>query len=253
VLADVLGHRATAVELASHAAELRDHFERAFWSDDLGSYVLALDGHKQPCQVRTSNAGHVLYTGTASPERAAAVARALLAGDSFSGWGIRTLSTRERRYNPMSYHNGSVWPHDNALIAAGMARYGMKDEAIRILTGLFDASLFVDMHRLPELFCGFPRRVAEGPTRYPVACAPQAWAAGAAFMLLQSVLGLSVDGASRRLTLERPQLPEFLDWVRLTGLQIGAARVDLELRRHGSDVGVIVTRREGAVEVQIVK
>jgi glycogen debranching enzyme len=252
-LADVLGHRASADELAARGEELRARIEGALWSDDLGMYVLALDGDKRRCEVRASNAGHLLFTGTASPARAAAVARSLLAPDLFSGWGVRTLSERERRYNPMSYHNGSVWPHDSALVAAGLARYGMKDEAMRIFAGLFEASLFVDLHRLPELFCGFPRRAGEGPTRYPVACLPQAWAAGAPFLLLQGGLGLSVDGARGRLALERPQLPAFLDEVRLRDLAVGAGRVDLVLVRHGDDVGVNVTRRQGAVEIVVVK
>jgi glycogen debranching enzyme len=252
-VARALGKAERATELVARADELRERFERAFWSDRLGTYVLALDGDKRPCEVRTSNAGHVLFSGTARPDRARLVARTLLADDSFSGWGVRTLSTLEKRYNPMSYHNGSVWPHDNALVAAGLARYGYKAEAARILTGLFDASLFVDMHRLPELFCGFPRRPAEGPTRYPVACLPQAWASGAVYMLLQAVLGLTVDGTRGRLTLDRPELPPFLPRLRIAGLRVGAGRVDLDLKRHGTDVGVNVTRREGAVEVLVVK
>jgi glycogen debranching enzyme len=166
---------------------------------------------------------------------------------------VRTLSERERRYNPMSYHNGSVWPHDNALVAAGLARYGMKDEALRIFAGLFEASLFVDLHRLPELFCGFARRAGEGPTRYPVACLPQAWAAGAPFLLLQAVLGLTVDGARSRVVLDRPQLPVFLDQVRIRDLAVGSGRVDLALVRHQDDVGVTVTRRQGSVEIVVVK
>jgi glycogen debranching enzyme len=180
------------------------------------------------------------------------VAATLLADDSFSGWGVRTLSSLERRYNPMSYHDGSVWPHDNALIAAGLARYGMKREALRILDGMFDASRFVDLNRLPELFCGFARRSAEGPTLYPVACAPQAWASGAVYLLLQACLGLSIDGNRRLLTLHRPALPLALRRLRLIGLEVGSATIDLDLRRHRRDVGVNVIRREGDVEVSMV-
>src|SRR5207253_3892361 len=146
----------------------------------------------QPCRVRTSNAGHCLFAGVATPEHARRVAATLTDETSFSGWGIRTVASSEARYNPMSYHNGSVWPHDNALIAAGFARYGFKESAGMLLAGLLDASLFFDLHRLPELFCGFPRRAGESPTLYPVACAPQAWAAGAVFLLLEACLGLSV-------------------------------------------------------------
>jgi glycogen debranching enzyme len=153
----------------------------------------------------------------------------------------------------MSYHNGSVWPHDNALIAAGMARYGDKDGAVKILTGLFDASLFLDLHRLPELFCGFPRRSGEGPTLYPTACAPQAWAAAAAFMLLQSCVGLQVDAPRRRLSFVDPVLPPFLERVEIRGLVIGDASVDVTLDRHPDDVGLKIVRRDGEVEIVVVK
>jgi glycogen debranching enzyme len=253
MLAEAMGRRGRATELRERADFVRDRFERQFWSDAIGTYVLALDGDKQPCTVRTSNAGHALFTGTARPERAAAVAAQLLADDGFSGWGVRTVSAREARYNPMSYHNGSIWPHDNAMIAAGLARYGMKAEAMRIMTALFDASQYVDLERLPELFCGFHRRRAEGPTLYPVACAPQSWAAGAVFMLLQACLGLSIDARARRLTLYRPQLPRELHRLRIQRLHIGDGELDLELQRHGDEVGVnVITRPEG-VEVTVVK
>src|SRR5438128_3173709 len=168
---------ALAKEWSARADRLRTKFEEAFWLDDLGTYALALDGDKRPCRVRTSNAGHCLFTGIASPERARRAAHVLLQKDSFSGWGIRTLAASEVRYNPMSYHNGSVWPHDNALIAAGLDRYGLKTAVLDVLTGLYEASRFVDLHRLPELFCGFVLRPGEGPALYPVACAPQSWAA----------------------------------------------------------------------------
>ena len=161
------------------ATELRKRFDRAFWDEALGTYVLALDGDKRPCRVRTSNAGHALLTGIALPTRAARVVQGLMLPSSFSGWGIRTVAATEARYNPMSYHNGSVWPHDNALIAAGMARYGFREQAAQIFKGLFEASTYIDLKRLPELFCGFPRLRSHGPTFYPVACAPQAWAAAA--------------------------------------------------------------------------
>ncbi|HTM22484.1 MAG TPA: amylo-alpha-1,6-glucosidase, partial [Kofleriaceae bacterium] len=252
-LAEAMGRRVVAVELRERAEWLRQRFERAFWSDALGTYVLALDGDKQPCAVRTSNAGHVLFTGTADPARAAAVGRALMADDAFSGWGVRTVSARERRYNPMSYHNGSIWPHDNAVCAAGLARYGMKQEAMRIMAAMFDASQYVDLNRLPELFCGFPRRPAEGPTLYPVACAPQAWAAGTVFMLLQACLGMTIDARRRRLVLFQPQLPRELHRVRIDRLRVGAGELDLDLHRHGDDVGVNVVTRLGGVEVTVVK
>jgi glycogen debranching enzyme len=239
-----------ADEFEAKATALRERFEKEFWSDALGTYVLALDGEKHPCQVRTSNAGHALWSGIASPERAAAVARALLAPDSFSGWGIRTVSTSERRYNPMSYHNGSVWPHDNALVGMGFSRYGLHEATQKVLAGLFDASLFVDLHRLPELFCGFTRRPGEAPTLYPVACSPQTWASGSVFLLLQAVLGLEISAPERRIQFRNPRLPPFLEEVRITDLRVGDAVLDLDLRRHKDDVGIEVTRRTADIEVE---
>jgi glycogen debranching enzyme len=252
-LARLMGDADRAEALVLEADSLRERFERAFWCEDMGTYALALDGNGHPCRVRSSNAGHCLLAGIANPERALRTARTLLAEDSFSGWGIRTIPTSEARYNPMSYHNGSVWPHDNALIAAGMARYGYKHGAMRILTGLFDASLFLELRRLPELFCGFPRRPGESPTRYPNACAPQAWASAAGFLLLQSCLGLQIDAPRRRLSFVRPLLPPFLQRVEIRNIVIGDARIDLTLDRHPEDVGLAVTRRDGQVEIMVIK
>jgi glycogen debranching enzyme len=252
-MAAVLGKRSEAEEFLQKAARLQAQFEQTFWSDELETYMLALDGRKQPCRVRTSNAGHCLFAGIAGRERSRRVARTLLDQASFSGWGVRTVATTESRYNPMSYHNGSIWPHDNALIAAGCARYGLKQPALDILTGLFDASLFVDLHRMPELFCGFVRRPGEGPTLYPVACAPQAWAAGSVFMLLSSVLGLSIDAVARQIRFDRPALPEFLQKVQVTNLAVGPAKVDLVIERHARDVGINLAGREGEIEIIVVK
>ncbi len=172
---------------------------------------------------------------------------------SYSGWGIRTVGHAEAQYNPMSYHNGSIWPHDNALIAAGLARYGRKAEVLRVLTGLFDATSFFDLHRLPELFCGFARRPDESPTLYPVSCAPQSWAAGSVLMLLQACLGLEVRGAERKVVFANPVLPEFLREVHINGLRVGDASVDLYLVRHREDVGINVVRRHGRVNVVTMK
>jgi glycogen debranching enzyme len=163
------------------------------------------------------------------------------------------VACHEVRYNPMSYHNGSVWPHDNALIAFGLARYRLSAEVVRILTGMFDASLFVDLQRMPELFCGFPQRLGEGPTLYPVACAPQAWAAAAVFLLLQSCLGLRIDGVHRRISFCYPVLPGFLKRIRIRNLRVSDAVVDLRLERHRTDVAINVLRREGDVEIAVVK
>lgn len=249
-IASALGQPELAAELWQQTHTLQQRFEQVFWCEELATYILALDGHKQPCRVRTSNAGHCLLTGIARRDRAWRTAQTLLGDDSFSGWGIRTVCALEARYNPMSYHNGSVWPHDNALIAWGMARYGFKDAVLKILTGLFDASLFVDLHRLPELFCGFRRRPGQSPTLYPVACSPQAWAAASVFLLLQACLGLSVKGRENRLVLSNPQLPEFLQEVRIRNLKVGEGIVDLLLQRHGQDVNIRVMRMEGQIAIE---
>jgi len=252
-LAVALGRADIADQLAREAETLRKQFEDAFWCEDLGTYALALDGAKRPCRVRSSNPGHCLFSGIVSPQRAARVAETLLNAESFSGWGIRTLATNEVRFNPMSYHNGSVWPHDNALIGAGFARYHMKDGVLRILGGLFDSSIFMDLHRMPELFCGFPRRPGEGPTLYPVACSPQAWAAGSVYHLLQACLGLRIEAAVGRVCIDYPRLPEFLSEVRLSTLRVGSSVVDLLFRRFGNDVAVNVVGRTGKLEVVVVK
>jgi len=253
MLASALGFQERAGILKREAEDLQEQFERAFWDEDLGTYVLALDGRKRPCRVVASNAGHCLLTRIASEEHAARVASVLLGPEMFSEWGVRTLATREVRYNPMSYHNGSVWPHDNALIASGLAAYGHHYAANRIMSGLFDAALFVDQRRLPELFCGFARRPATAPTLYPVACSPQAWASGAVFLLLQACLGLSLDATRKQIRFRRSRLPEFLPELVLRNLAVGDARVDLVLQRQADNVTVNLLRREGDVEIWTVR
>ncbi len=253
VLAEAVGQPARAVELLAQSDELRERFEEAFWCEDLDTYALALDGDKRPCRVRSSNAGQCLFAGIADPSRAARVARGLFSTDLLSGWGIRTIPMDAPRYNPMAYHNGSVWPHDNALIGYGLSRYGMHDLAARLLTGLFEAGTYLDLHRMPELFCGFAREPGEGPILYPVACSPQAWSAASVFLLLQSCLGLWVSGAERQVWFSRPCLPAFLREVRITNLTVAGAKVDLSLVRHDHDVGVNVLGREGDVEVTVAK
>ncbi|MGQ9367275.1 amylo-alpha-1,6-glucosidase [Azospirillum sp. ST 5-10] len=244
---DALGDR-----FERSAEELRVRFEAAFWCEDLGTYAIALDGEKRPCRIRSSNAGHALFAGIASPERAARVADSLMSPQSFSGWGIRTLASNEARYNPMSYHNGSIWPHDNALIAMGFERYGFFDRTMRIFEGLFAAAAFIDLRRLPELFCGFPRRPGRGPTFYPVACAPQAWAAATPLGLLGASLGLRFDPENRAIRFWRPSLPAFLDRVDLRGLALCGSRVDLRLTRYRDSVAVTVIGREGDLGVETV-
>jgi glycogen debranching enzyme len=226
-----MGQPQLANKLQQQAEELQQKFEREYWDEEIGAYVLALDGREKPCRVLTSNAGQALFTGIASNEHAARLAKTLLAEGIYCGWGIRTLASSEVRYNPMSYHNGSVWPHDNAMIAAGLARYGYKREACQILLSLHDASTYMELNRLPELFCGFHKRPGvEGPTLYPVACSPQAWAAGAAYMLLQACLGMSFSHRERTVRFSAACLPEQLSDLRLTGLQVADATVDLDIR-----------------------
>ncbi len=241
-----LGYPDRADSLEDESRRLAAHFQRAFWREDLHMYALALDGAKEPCCVRTSNAGQVLFTGIARADHAATVATTLLAPDLFSGWGIRTVSRREIRYNPMSYHNGSVWPHDNALIAVGLAQIGAKGAVNRIFSALFDAATDMDLNRLPELFCGFQRARNRGPTRYPVACTPQAWASA-----VQAALGLEIDPAAEQLRLRNPRLPKFLDEVILRNLQVGDSSVDIAVRRDGEAVSVSVLRALGVIEVSV--
>jgi glycogen debranching enzyme len=252
-LAMARGDDRKAGEWRARAARLQSQFEAAFWCPDLGTYALALDGQKRPCRVRTSNPGHCLFSGIASPEHAALVAETLMSDAMFAGWGVRTVAAGEARYNPMSYHNGSIWPHDNALVAAGLARYGFTAMAARVMTSMFHLSQRVDSHRLPELLCGFHRRGGEHPTMYPVACAPQAWAAGAVYLLLGACLGLQIDAAARRVSLRQAVLPEGIEWIRLTNLMVAGARVDLSLLRHAGDVGITVLTREGPLEIVAVK
>lgn len=251
-LARLLGENERAKILEDEAAVLKARFNQAFWCDDIGTYALALDGAKRPCRVRTSNAGHALYSGIAEAMYARRTAETLLDAASFSGWGIRTVAADERRYNPMAYHNGSIWPHDNALIAVGLARYGFKDKALSIMTGLFNASIALELHRLPELFCGFDRLPGQGPTQYPVACSPQAWASGAVFQFLQACLGLSFSPEKPQLRFEHPQLPDYLHRLQIQNLRMGSAVIDLAFRRHPKDVGVNVLRKEGDVEIAVI-
>ncbi len=251
LLAADLGERELAGKLEAQAEQLRARFEDAFWCEEIGTYALALDGDKKPCGVRSSNAGQLLFTSICLPERASRIAQQLLTREFFSGWGVRTLSAREKRFNPTSYHNGSVWPHDNALIALGLAHYGHTNEALSATAALFDAAAHMHLRRLPELFCGFERRRGKAPTLYPVACAPQAWAACAPFALLQACLGLEIDAASSTVILRRPRLPQFLDWLSVRGLTIGDSRLDLMLRRHDSSVAVNLVKREGDAEVDV--
>ncbi len=252
-LARALGHADEARALVDAARSLRERFQARFWCPEIGVYALALDGEERPCRVRSSNCGHCLATGIAAREHTEAILESLSDEAFCSGWGIRTIADTESRYNPMSYHNGSIWPHDNAIIASGVTRLPSKALAVRTLASLFEASTYFDSSRLPELFCGFRRRPGKAPTRYPVACSPQAWASGAVFMLLQSCLGIEIDAAHGRLTLHYPALPPCLERVCIRNLHIGACRADLTLHRYPGAVGVNVENRAGRLEVLMLK
>jgi glycogen debranching enzyme len=243
MMAHAVGETEFAEALDKSADALFKNFNDKFWDDGLGAYVLALDGDKQPCKVLASNTGHCLFTGIAEESRAKRIAKQLLSDNMFSGWGVRTLSSKEVRYNPMSYHNGSVWPHDNALIGYGMAKYHCTDDALVILNGLFNASMFIDLQRMPELFCGFAKRPKEGPTAYPVACSPQAWAVGSVFMLLQGCLQLEIDGVNKRLLFNKSKLPSFLQKLRITNLKLGQQNCSFIAYRHGDDVSLHITEK----------
>ncbi|HYL71434.1 MAG TPA: amylo-alpha-1,6-glucosidase, partial [Candidatus Dormibacteraeota bacterium] len=240
-LAAVRGEQAAAERWSERASTLREAIERYFWVPDLNFYAIALDGDGTPSRVCASNAGHILYCGVPSPERAAAVTARLLSPRGSSGWGIRTLAAGQARYNPMSYHNGSVWPHDTALCAAGIAQYAGRAPVVQILGEIFEAAHHFGM-RLPELYCGFARVEGQGPAPYPVACLPQAWSAGAAFMLLQAVLGIRIDGRHEEVHIQRPMLPIGIESLRVSELAVGEAHIDLEFYRVGTEVVVAPLR-----------
>jgi glycogen debranching enzyme len=247
-----LGEEERAGRLEHEAGELARRFEEAFWCEDIGLYAVALDGDKAACRVRTSNAGQLLWTGIARADRARRVADAMMSSAFFSGWGIRTLAEREPRYNPMSYHNGSIWPHDNALIALGFARYGFQDHAERVFESALAAASYMELRRLPELYCGFRRRPGAGATLYPVACSPQAWASGALFLMLQAVLGVEFALERKEILFRNPRLPPSFDLIRLRELAMDGAVVDLELMRSGAHVSIRVLRNTGAVGVSMI-
>jgi len=248
-LTRALGDVKGGCELEVQAEALRTQFEEQFWCEDLGTYALALDGRKRPCRVRTSNAGHCLYTAIASTQRARRVVETLMHDDSFTGWGIRTVAINEARYNPLSYHNGSIWPHDNSIVANGMAKYGSKKMAGQVLLALLDLSSEVELRRLPELFCGLKRRPGEGPTLYPVACSPQSWAAAAPFLILEGCLGISVHAARGRIVFDRPFLPEGIPQLSIRDLHCGNVAVDLLLERRNDSVLVHLENKLENVEI----
>lgn len=242
-------------EAASHwerkAGKMRARVEAQFWQSDLGIYALAIDGEGQPCKVRTSNAGHLLYVGLPTPERARMVADQLLSASFHSGWGIRTLADDAIFFNPMSYHNGSIWPHDTAICTAGLARYGIRDSVVRLMSGTFEAAVHFNM-RLPELFCGFTRAPGEAPIAYPVACLPQAWSAGSTFMFMQACLGVEIDGGRGLIKVTRPRLPIGIDNLVIRHLDVGNVPVDLSFQRVGDRVvAYLDDQHEGQVPLVV--
>jgi len=242
---EALGDGAHAAKLRRQATTLSRRFNRDFWLEDQGFFALALDGDNSPCASVASNAGHALWAGIVEPAKARPVAERLLRNDTFTGWGIRTLSASSPRFNPIGYHLGSVWPHDNAICAMGFKRYGFVEELNEVATALFDAAMSFAYYRLPELFGGEARSAHHAPVPYPVACRPQAWAAGALPMILHAILGLVPDAPGSRLFVVRPRLPYWLESVRLKGLRVGRGHADLLFERRGMENRVHVLAAEG--------
>lgn len=234
---------------AQQAEHLRAAIEERFWIPEMSFYAIALDGRGEPCRVFASDAGHLLYCGVPSEDRAAMVSAQLLSERFCSGWGIRTLAEHQPRYNPMSYHNGTVWPHDTSLCVAGIARYGGRTSVAQLLSQIFETAIHFGM-RLPELYCGFARVQGQGPVAYPVACLPQAWAAGSAFLMLQASLGLSIDARSRSLHVTRPVLPQEIESISVKGLDIAQTSIDLEFRKIGDEV-VVLPSGHGAAGIEV--
>ncbi len=244
------GETDRAQQLHRQADELRTRFNRDFWLEDKGCYALALQAKQERVTVIASNPGHALWTGIADADKARRTVQRLMADDMFSGWGIRTLSSQEQRYNPISYHLGTVWPHDNALIAAGFRRYGHDQAARRVFTGLIEAALKFKHYRLPELFAGFSNTEYSVPVYYPVACHPQAWAAGSAPHMLETFLGLTPEGFDHRLRIARPLLPDYVDRVEVRDLKVGAATVSLRFERTSDDATAVnVLEKQGELDV----
>jgi glycogen debranching enzyme len=234
-LAGRRGEDQNAAHWTELAERLRKAVEEHFWMEERNFYALAVDGEGKQCAVRTSNAGHLLYVGLPSPERARLLATELLSGHIHSGWGVRTLADDELPYNPMSYHNGSIWPHDTAICAAGLSRYQERDSVVKLMSGMFEAAVRFNM-RLPELFCGFTRSAGEAPVAYPVACLPQAWSAGSVFMMMQACLGIRVDGWKQEISVEQARLPIGIDNLAIRHLAVGDAIVDVIFERIGDRV-----------------
>jgi glycogen debranching enzyme len=255
-LADVahrLGRRELADRLRDRAAALKTKFSRDFWLDRERTVALGLDADKKPCRVMASNAAHCLAAGLLDQQQGEALEERLLSDEMFSGWGIRTLGANEKRYNPMSYHNGSVWPHDNAIAAMGLGLIKGRRGVVKILEGLLQAATHLGTGSLPELFCGFPRDQRLGPVPYPIACHPQAWSAASIFPVVQAMLGLQIRGFDRKILLDAPVMPEWLDWLRIDNLKVGDGAVWLMVRRSPSGASIDLIDRRGDVSVEVLK
>ena len=250
-LARVRGEDDLATRLDEEAATLQKRFEAQFWIEDQRYYAMALDGDKRPADAIGSNAGHCLWTGIVSADRAQHVVDRLMTPDLFSGWGIRTYARNQPGYNPIGYHTGTVWPHDVSLIAAGCKRYGFHDEANLLVGRIFQASQHFADFRLPELFCGFDRESTTVPVPYPVACSPQAWAAGSLFLFVETMLGLKPQAHRKELELQRPELPEWLTKVTITGLRVGQNTTDLLFHRWRGGTSAEVLRKTPELDVTI--
>jgi glycogen debranching enzyme len=251
-----LAKRRDDTEKADHWAELAERMRQAvedkFWMEDKSFYAIALDGAGEQCAVRASNTAHLLFVGLPTPERAKLVIEQLFAGRFHSGWGIRTLADDELPFNPMSYHNGSIWPHDTALCAAGLSRYNEREGVVKLASDTFEAAVQFQM-RLPELFCGFARLPGEAPVAYPVACLPQAWSAGAPYLLLQACLGLQIDGWRGEVSVERPRLPIGIDRLTISHLRVGSEIVDLHFQRVGRRVACYLDERHDGLASLVVR
>ena len=239
------GDTVNAERLRREASDLAKRLEKAYWMSSRGFYAMALDGEKKQLQVISSNPGHLLWNRAISKERARSVVNRFMREDLFSGWGLRTVSAEERVFNPLSYHRGSVWPHDNSLTVHGMALNEFRDPALRVFTTLFQAALRFRDYRLPELFCGVQRREFDDPVHYPVSCSPQAWASGALFLILNGVLGIRPSAPRKELNIVNPELPDWLDHLNIRNLRIGQSRVGLDFSRRGARTFCNVVDVEG--------
>jgi glycogen debranching enzyme len=251
-LARKLGFTKKSDKLCKEAIDLKDKFQKAFWSKDKNTFVIALDGKKKQCNINSSNAGHCLFSGIVPKSHSQQIANNLVSEKMFSGWGIRTIAMDESRYNPMSYHNGSIWPHDNAIIAFGLAKYGHKKEVNKIFEAMFDMSIYFQNQRLPELFCGFEKRENQGPTEYPVACSPQAWSIGSVYMILQACLGIRIAAEDNIIYFYNPTLPDSIDEITLSNLCINESKFVVQITRTFKETKVLILYKEGNAIIEVV-